>query len=213
MRLGELFTILWVYDKSKKLDEMHEALTAPTREAAEAARQAERIERRIAAEQAQLQREYDNKYKREEGARKYKRHCDGKPFRVYTNNPLGTTAMWLVGRKFFAETYDDGKTKGYAVYEGKYLDMRIYSVAEFAARFNRWVEFGDVPAAPTKLAPSPSDLSCLTPPKSPPSRKATPAPPILRPTPIAVPPRCCRVCGVVADEKDRFCSQCGQPLG
>jgi hypothetical protein len=148
MRLGELFTFLWIYDKSRKFDEMHEAITAPARQAARAAELERAAIKRAVAEEAESRRQQERLRKREEGAHKLKRYCDGKPFRIFSNNAVGTTSMWLQGRKIFAETYSDGRRKGYAVYEGLYLDMRIYTIEEFNARFSRWVESSDTPVPP-----------------------------------------------------------------
>lgn len=135
-----LVATLFLADKLNKLDQIHEAARRERLESARQARWEAECERRIAAESARRARESARQYARQEGARRYKRFADGKPFRIYHTNGIATVLYWIQGRKFFAEGYNDGRTRGYVVYEGMYDDMRLLTPAEFNAQYGRWVD-------------------------------------------------------------------------
>lgn len=66
-------------------------------------------------------------------------HTDGKPFRIYEASAVRTTVKVLQQRRLYAEVYDDGRIRGYAVYEGQYDGIQVVPIGEFNKRFRRWV--------------------------------------------------------------------------
>lgn len=67
-------------------------------------------------------------------------HTSGKPFRIYESSAVRTTMKALQQRRLYAEVYDDGQVKGYAVYEGRYDGIKVVPIREFNRRFRKWVE-------------------------------------------------------------------------
>jgi hypothetical protein len=108
--------------------------------------QAEVIARRYAHLGAQLdgprsfadRAEREAKQKAKEGG--VLAHTDGKPFRIYETSAIRTTAKWLQQRRLYAEVYDDGHLKGYAVYEGRHDGIKVVGIHEFNRRYRRWVD-------------------------------------------------------------------------
>ncbi|RYD74966.1 MAG: hypothetical protein EOP84_19045 [Verrucomicrobiaceae bacterium] len=124
---------------AEKLDQL-DRLEKQAKQQADADAREARILDQIHREESARRKQAERQYARQEGARRYRKFADGKPFRVYYANGITTTRDWLIGRKVFAETYDDGKTRGYVVYEGLYDDMQLLTATRFHRRFRRWVE-------------------------------------------------------------------------
>ena len=65
--------------------------------------------------------------------------ASGKPFRVYrASGPSAARGAAL--RPLYADAYDDGRVRGYAVYERGSGEVRVVPDAEFHRQYRTWVE-------------------------------------------------------------------------
>ena len=138
--MWRLLGIFFLAQTLDQIDGIHEAATRADREEELYWREQRRIQAQEAREDAAYRAEQRRKHARREGARRYKKHADGKPFRVFQPKAFTTMYYWISGRKFSAETYFDGSFRGYVVYEGLFDSMELLSPLDFDRRFGRWVD-------------------------------------------------------------------------
>jgi hypothetical protein len=124
-------------------------------------------------------------------------HGRGRAMRAVPKG-LSSVAKAMKGLDYTAVPYEDGRTKGYFIFESDFDNPRILTITQFSNEFSLdgpqphgyvYGPGGNAPISPR------SKFGNITPPSS------VAPPPIIK--------RLCGTCGHHAQPADRFCSRCG----